>query len=49
LVPAHLSPRPSLRNTPGLDIELEEVVQLNIAELADRQRRGMIGGSGDGR
>lgn len=32
-----------------LDADLEIVMQLNIAKLADRAKRGVIGGSGDNR
>lgn len=31
------------------DITLEDVAELNIAKLADRRRRGVLGGNGDNR
>lgn len=31
------------------DVSLDEIAQLNIAKVADRQQRGMIGGRGDAR
>jgi NTP pyrophosphatase (non-canonical NTP hydrolase) len=32
-----------------LDVSLDEIGQQNLAKLADRNRRGVIGGSGDNR
>lgn len=32
-----------------LDIDLDEVAKANIAKLASRQERGVLGGSGDNR
>lgn len=35
--------------TSELKLKLEDIADLNLTRLADRQRRGMLGGSGDNR
>lgn len=32
-----------------LDIKLDDIASLNVQKLADRQKRGVLGGSGDNR